>query len=262
MTQLMMTKPQIDENLNTSPDPRDLLQSLTDFLSSDISNSSRVADLLSDTEAYLNVCTFNEEDELRLLYIKASCRAKVIVSDRILTDAVKSRGVASDLAMKLLVRRNIGCVRKHASGGNGLDYDDAQSRGIEGLWTAAMKYDSDRGVSFISYARSWVYRNTRNRGNKADKILPSLGERPVIDKHHSSEFGDMLMIKNDISYALEKLDDKIRDVIRERFFMNKTIEEITKDLDICKETVIKRIRVGCAQLKNHLKGYEYDICHQ
>ena len=180
------------------------------------------------------------------------------ISDKILTDAVKGQGVSADVAMRQLVNKGIGMVKFMAARSNGLSYDDACSRGLEGLWTAAMKYDSDKGASFITYARKWVYRNTRNRGNKSDISLPGLSDKWITeDTSNSLPSVESWSMTEDIQGALDKIDESSRDIVRLRFFEGMKIDDIGKELGISKPTVISRITKAKEKLRIHLKGYEH-----
>ena len=195
---------------------------------------------------------------LRLFYIACSTTGLSTVSDKILTDGIKNGGRSADLAMRQIVKRHIGYVKQQAAKSGGLTFDDACSRGIEGLWTAAMKYDAERGASFLTYARRWVFRNTQNRGTKADTALPQLPSDDWAPEDKKSDIANWVR-SQDVAEAMAGLEPKIKDVIFERFFNGRTLEEVARELDISKVTVIKRLKIGFRILKDHLKGYESEV---
>jgi RNA polymerase sigma factor (sigma-70 family) len=179
-----------------------------------------------------------------------------LLTDEILTDLVKQKGERADEAMACLVERHTGFVKSYAGRSNGLDFDDALARGFEGLWNAAMKYDSSEDASFLTYARQWVFRNTRNRGNISDAPLAQYSDENFIDTTNAFSDSMSWSVKHDIDQALQKLDKDLRDLINKRFYLSMTIEEIADEMNCPKATVSYKIRKGCEKLAFKLKGYD------
>lgn len=227
---------------------------LSDNMNPDELGKRRYTRLMSDILDKLKTTKSGQLKNVRLFYLSSSISSLTTASDKILSDAVKDGGAAADLAMKELVERHIGYVKQEAAKGTGLSFNDALNRGIEGLWTAAMKYDESRGASFLTYARQWVHRNTKNRGSVADTALTQFPTDGWVPEDKSDEI-KAIDLKNDMARALSKLDASTRDVVYNRFFVGLTLDELSSKLNISKNTAIKRLKSGCGILKEELKGY-------
>ena len=201
----------------------------------------------------------NDNKALRLFYISSSSNSKSQLSDKILTDGIKNGGRVADLSMKFLVERHIGYVKKEAAKSFGLPYDEAVNRGIQGLWTAAMKYDENRGASFLTYARQWVHRNTQNRGTVADTSLPQMPENstPIDCKNRIKSFE----MAHDVELAVSKLRIELKDVIYQKFYRGATVNEMVETLGVSRQTVINRVKEACAILKEELRDYGKEVAN-
>lgn len=168
-------------------------------------------------------------------------------TDRYLTDSVKEGGEAGNQAMTVLIQRYDNFIKKEAYKKRGLSYDEAYTNGVTGLWKAAKKFDPDKDINFLTYARHWIKRETINRGSKAESQLPLLPE------DYDPCSSDDQFIKNDLSKDLAssilELSKVERDIINLRFLDDMTLIECSNHMNMAKGTVLKYTKSALDKLK-------------
>lgn len=184
---------------------------------------------------------------------------------------VKNGKISREDFNRLLVFRNLRLAAKYAGLARikGMDFGDVLAECVCGMINAAEKFDPDRGWAFSTYAtvslknvirrlynvmqkdvKSDVYcRNYRSirgqiRGSKGSalKVLSMFsnkdGEGQIIDvpddRRKPAYEVDVLIALKD---AMTSLTERELNIIRDRYFTGKTLDEVGQEYGICKERV-------------------------
>lgn len=190
--------------------------------------------------------------------ILASAHEKIIHLDKVkddllLTAKVQAQGTAKDAAFIALHTKYKWLVSSWSKPGKTpLETDDAVSKGVQGIWDAAMRFDVNRSgengkfAVFSTVAYRWVHRNTRAR-TKADvkpgqfkvgsetKYLVSIDGQVNSDNEateftlastESTEISDAM--KMDVAAAMAALDEAQRMILEYRHFHQLPTDEIAR----------------------------------
>lgn len=166
-------------------------------------------------------------------------------------------------ALQLLVDRNMPIIRKLARKNTTLDPEWAETRGIEGLWKAAKKFDPTKGVKFSTYAYSWIFRETRTR-TKADRALPT--DKPAFS---GSDDGVTLLdiaattdatigqtdFYRDLTSAMASVADEAKKIFFRKAERNESYRQIAEDLGWSVAKVRQAYSDACEQLQASMAGY-------
>lgn len=211
-----------------------------------------------------------------------------VKNDIILTAAIKAQGSRSHVAFEKIVKDYTWVVTKFSRPGKTpLESDDAVSRGIQGLWDAAMRFDATyskdsptntgerRHAIFTTVAHNWVMRNTRAR-TRADakpgqiKIDGKLRNIVSIDDHSGGdddegmEFAgasvessvDADSVKFDVAEALSSLDKHHQEILKLRHFNNMSYEDIARTVRMPVNLVKQLTSEAHKLLQSKLGGYD------
>lgn len=175
-----------------------------------------------------------------------------VKSDIILTAQIQAGGSRRDRAFEEIRDQYKWIVTKFTRpGATPLETDDAVSKGIQGLWDAAMRFDATRSrAAFSTVAYNWVRRNTRIR-TKADvgpgKVLVSGQTKYLIsidgqvnDDDENAEFNlastastdDVTSMKKDVAEAMMSLDMHHQEILRLRHTEDMSYDEISETLSL------------------------------
>jgi RNA polymerase sigma factor (sigma-70 family) len=203
-----------------------------------------------------------------------------VKEDYLLAAAVQANGSRSHSAFQKLCESYKWVVTRHARpGATPLETDDAITRGIEGLWDAAKRYNplrtgkTGKGAIFTTVAYNWVRRNTRARKN-ADvkpgqykvsgetKFLISIDGQVNDDDEKqefslaavgSSEMSDSM--KYDVAEALSSLDETQQTVLKLHHFDNMSIKQIAGVVNMPVNSVKVLVSQAHVLLQERLAGY-------
>lgn len=158
-----------------------------------------------------SIANLSLEEELE---IGRLIHAKLKTEERINNGEEKTPGMRAiirkgDRAAEKLIRANVRLVHYHAHRFKRLlpsspSHEDLFAAGLQGLWTAAMKYNPDLGFKFSTVATHWIYQaivrsvnNTHrlvrlpeNRIEEYTKILSSLRNQGATDED-TEEVGNL-----------------------------------------------------------------------
>ena len=185
--------------------------------------------------------------------------------------------------IRKLVEQNQGFVITIARQyqGRGLDIDDLIGEGNVGLIKAARKFDSERGVPFVNYAvvfiRQQIEKSLKHEEDQTRIESNGKGVRRSVDAplgakanvnllsvlvNPNSPMADERVYSANtaeaIEYALEKLDERSRQVVEAYFGVTQehlTMAEIAEDMSLKRERVRQIRDHAIRQIKKYYKQY-------
>ena len=176
------------------------------------------------------------------------------------------------------IEQNLGLVHSCAGRfrGRGIEYDDLYSAGCMGLVKACDNFDTSRGVCFSTYAvpviLGEIKKLFRDGGTvKVSRSLKELGMRvQAAREHHMKICGaeptlsqldipvespeEALADKISLAEVIEALPEQDKQLIRLRFYGNKTQSETAKLLHTTQVQISRRERKILSQLRRQLLG--------
>lgn len=198
-----------------------------------------------------------------------------VKGDILLTAQIKAGGSRKNSAFEKLRDQYSWIVSKFTrTGATPLETDDAVSKGIQGLWDAAVRFDATRSRAvFSTVAYNWVRRNTRVR-TKAD-VKPGQfmvnGETKyhisidgqVNDDDENTEFSfassqpteDSDSLKSDVAEAMASLAAHHQEILRLRHFENMSYADIATTLSLPVNMVRQLTSEAHGMLQKKLLAY-------
>jgi len=121
-------------------------------------------------------------------------------------------------------------------------------------------YDPDKGQ-----VSTWLYTIASNTLNDylrtRNKIVPVALDDLYDDTSLSVDFGEQSSLikdenRRELYVALSELDDRTRDVISQKYFLDKTIRAIAEDTNMNESTVSTIHNRGLEKLRKKMSGFE------
>lgn len=124
-----------------------------------------------------------------------------------------------------------------------IDADDLSSISNVTLWRCINKYDSTKGAKFTSYLYQQLLYAFKNELKKKRVEFSSDKIEMQID----------FSTKNEVFDIMESLPHKMKNVLRQRYFDNMTINEIAKANGYSRETARRRLNKAIATCRKITK---------
>lgn len=153
-----------------------------------------------------------------------------------------------------------------------LEREDLIQDGFVGLLEAAWRFDAGREAGFLTYAHYRIWGAIRQSLKKARRLPEHLEEfamenkdgdmlcpldnlqAPEPDPEQQARYGDLLA---SLEKALAKLDEHERELLRQRFVENQTMQSMADNQGLSVAAIFHRLQKVTGKLRKSLEGDGY-----
>ncbi|MDB8559594.1 sigma-70 family RNA polymerase sigma factor [Turicibacter sanguinis] len=133
--------------------------------------------------------------------------------------------------------------------------DEFYQIGLVALWEASLRYEEEKG-EFDSFAYSYIINRMKTMltGMTRYQERHCVTEDQLLDTYEGSSFGDQVMEELMMESYLRGVTPNQQEVVRERYVLNYSVEDVAKHLGISVNAVKNRTRDAMNKLRKSLKG--------